>query len=32
MLFTVELRGLEKLQHALNMLREVKGVRKAARR
>ncbi|SCC94045.1 (P)ppGpp synthetase I, SpoT/RelA [Thiomonas sp. X19] len=32
MLFTVELLGLEGLQHALGMLRDVKGVRRAARR
>jgi GTP pyrophosphokinase len=32
MLFTVEFAGLEKLPHALQMLREVKGVRSAARR
>ena len=32
MLFTVEFAGLEKLPHALQMLREVKGVRSATRR
>ncbi len=32
MLFTLELLGLERLQHALGLLREVKGVRKATRR
>ncbi len=32
MLFTVELLGLEGLQQAIGMLRDVKGVRKAARR
>ncbi len=32
MLFTVELPGLEGLSHALGMLRDVKGVRRAVRR